>query len=68
MMHKTRKLRYFLFSAVFALVLIGLIAQSYPLLVGLAIVAIAMGVIADKLENQPTEPFKKYNELHHHGH
>jgi hypothetical protein len=67
-MHKTRKLRYILFSAVFALVLLGLVAQSYPLLVVLAMVAIAIGVIADKLENQPTEPFKKYNELHHHGH
>jgi hypothetical protein len=66
-MHKTRKLRYILFSAVFALVLLGLVAQSYPLLVVLAMVAIAIGVIADKLENQPTEPFKKYNELHHHG-
>ncbi|CAM3827184.1 hypothetical protein [Alicyclobacillus pomorum] len=66
-MHKTRKLRYILFSAVFALVLLGLVAQSYPLLVVLAMVAIAIGVIADKLENQPTEPFKKYNELHH-GH
>jgi hypothetical protein len=67
-MHKTRKLRYILFSAVFALILLGLVIQSYPLLVVLAIVAIAIGVIADKLENQPTEPFKKYNELHHHGH
>ncbi|GMA49206.1 hypothetical protein GCM10025857_05630 [Alicyclobacillus contaminans] len=65
-MQATRKLRYILFSLMFALVLVGLVAHSYPLLIVLAIVAIALGVVGDRMENHPTEPFKRYNELHHH--
>jgi hypothetical protein len=65
-MQRTRMLRYVLFGSLFFLVLIGLVSRSYPLLAGLAVLSIVLGVIAEKLENQPTEPFKKYNALHHH--
>jgi hypothetical protein len=65
-MQKTRSLRYVLFGLLFGLVVVGLVSRSYLLLAGLAVVSIGLGVIAEKLENQPTEAFKKYNALHHH--
>lgn len=65
-MNRTRTLRYLLFGLLFALVVIGLILRSYPLLAGLAVVAIILGVIGDRIENAPTEPYKQNNEIHHH--
>jgi len=64
-MQRTRRIRYTLFALLFALVLVGLVLRSYPLLVVLVIVAIAFGIVGDKVENKPTEPYKKYNALHH---
>jgi CDP-diglyceride synthetase len=65
-MNRTRTLRYLLFGLLFALVVIGLILRSYPLLACLAVVAIILGVIGDRIENAPTEPYKQNNEIHHH--
>ncbi|MCF8564509.1 hypothetical protein LLE49_07075 [Alicyclobacillus tolerans] len=63
-----KNLRYFLFAALFAFVIIGLITRSYALLAAFIVVAIVLGVIADKLESAPTEPFKQNNQLHHRHH
>lgn len=60
--------RYWLFAALFALVLVGLMIRSYPLLIALVIMAIILGVIGDKLESAPTEKFKQYNAQHHRLH
>lgn len=67
-MRTTRKLRYTIFALLFALVLLGLILHSYPLLAVLVIVAIALGIVGDRIENRPTEPYKQYNVQHHHYH
>lgn len=67
-MRKTRAIRYLLFGLLFALVIVGLVSHSYPLLVGCVIAAIILGVVGDKIESVPTEPFRKYNELHHRHH
>lgn len=64
-MQKTRTLRYTLFLLLFALVLVGLLLKSYPILVLLVIVAIGLGIFGDKVENKPTQPFEKYNAIHH---
>lgn len=67
-MRKTLAIRYILFGLLFALVIVGLIAHSYPLLIALVVAAIVLGVVGDKIENLPTEPFRKYNEKHHRHH
>lgn len=67
-MRSNRSLRYALFAFIFALVIVGLVIHSYPLLVTMIVLAIVVGVIADKIDNAPTEPFKHHNELHHHKH
>lgn len=67
-MRKTLAIRYLLFGLLFALVIVGLVSHVYPLLVGCIVAAIILGVIGDKIENAPTEPFRKYNELHHRHH
>ncbi|MBX6352151.1 MAG: hypothetical protein IRZ10_02355 [Thermoflavifilum sp.] len=68
-MRKTLGIRYVLFGLLFLLCIVGLCLKSYPLLGVLVILAIVLGVIGDKIENAPTEPFKRFNELHHlHGH
>jgi hypothetical protein len=64
-MRKTLGIRYFLFSLLFALCIVGLCLRSYPLLAVLVVLAILLGVVGDKIENRPTEPFKKFNALHH---
>lgn len=66
MVNNTRTIRYILFGLLFALVILGLILHSYPLLAILAVAAIILGVIGDRIENAPSEPYKNYNELHHH--
>ncbi|SFU58408.1 hypothetical protein [Alicyclobacillus macrosporangiidus] len=68
MINRTRNVRYLLFTLAFALVLVGLLTHSYTLLAILAIVSIALAVIGDKIENEPSEPFKHLNENHHHFH
>jgi hypothetical protein len=65
MMNNTRTLRYTLFGLLFALVVLGLILHSYALLIGLVIAGIVLGIVGDRIENAPTEPFKQLNELHH---
>lgn len=65
-MNRTKPIRYILFGLLFALVVLGLILRSYALLAGLAVVAIILGVVGDKIENAPTEPFKQNNDIHHH--
>jgi hypothetical protein len=67
-MNKTRRLRYTLFGALFALVLAGLILHSYSLLVVCVITAIVLGIIGDRIENKPTNQFRKYNAIHEHKH
>jgi hypothetical protein len=67
-MNKTRKLRYILFGALFAFVLVGLVLHSYLLLVVLVIAAIVLGIIGDRIENRPTDKFRKYNAIHEHKH
>jgi len=67
-MRRTQLTRFILFGLVFALVLVGLISHNYGFLVGAVILAIVVGVIADRIEKAPTEQFKKYNELHHRDH
>ena len=64
-MNRTRKLRYTLFGLLFALVLLGMVLHSYPLLIVLVIAAIILGIIGDKIENGPTDAYRKYNALHH---
>jgi CDP-diglyceride synthetase len=64
-MHRTRTIRYILFGLLFALVVVGLVLHSYALLATLAVVAIILGVIGDRIENAPTEPYKQNNEIHH---
>jgi hypothetical protein len=67
-MNKTRKLRYTLFGALFALVLVGLILHSYALLVVCVVAAIVLGIIGDRIENGPTDQFRKYNAIHERKH
>ena len=67
-MNKTRKIRYFLFCTLFALVLVGLVLHSYTLLVVLVIAAIALGIVGDRIENGPTDQYRKYNAIHEHKH
>lgn len=67
-MNRTRTIRYLLFSLLFVLVLIALSIHMYDLLIVLVICAIILGVIGDVIENKPTAPYKKYNELHEHHH
>lgn len=67
-MNKTRTLRYTLFGTLFALVLIGLILHSYSLLVVCVVTAIILGIIGDRIENGPTDPYRKYNAIHEHKH
>lgn len=67
-MRSFQAIKYWLFAALFALVLIGLALQSYPLLVALVIIAIALGIVADKMESKPTEQFRDYNGKHHRLH
>jgi hypothetical protein len=64
--NRTKPIRYILFGLLFALVVLGLILRSYALLAGLAVVAIILGVVGDKIENAPTDPFKQNNDIHHH--
>ncbi|MCL6515345.1 hypothetical protein [Alicyclobacillus sp.] len=68
MINRTRNVRYLLFTLAFLLVLVGLLLHSYTLLAILAIVAIALAIIGDRIENQPSEPYKHLNEHHHHLH
>lgn len=65
-MQKTRRLRYLIFLAMFAAVLVGLLAHSYIVLSVLVVLAILLGIVGDVIENKPTAPFKQYNELHDH--
>jgi hypothetical protein len=37
-------------------------------LIGCVVAAVILGVIGDKIESAPTEPFRKYNEKHHRHH
>lgn len=67
-MKKHMAVRYLLFGLLFALVIVGLVSHTYLLLVGCVVAAIILGVVGDKVENAPTEPFRKYNELHHRHH
>jgi hypothetical protein len=67
-MNKTRKVRYSIFSALFAFVLVGLALHSYPLLVAMVLAAIVLGIIGDRIENGPTDKYRKYNALHEHKH
>lgn len=57
--------QYILFSSLFLLVLIGVIVHSYTALVILAIAGIVLAIVADRMENSPSEPYKEYNEYHH---
>lgn len=59
------KLRFVLYAALFALVLIGFVSESYVVLVILALVGIVVAIIADRLENANSEPYKSNNRLHH---
>ncbi|MCY0897158.1 MAG: hypothetical protein OWS03_12885 [Alicyclobacillaceae bacterium] len=65
-MQRTRSLRYTLFICMFAVVLAGLFSHSYLLLAAAVVLAIVLGVVADVVENRPTNPFRKYNALHDH--
>ncbi|MDQ0191228.1 hypothetical protein JI721_01235 [Alicyclobacillus cycloheptanicus] len=67
-MKKTMTIRYILFGVLFALVIAGLVSHSYPVLIGCVVAAVILGVIGDKIESAPTEPFRKYNEKHHRHH
>jgi hypothetical protein len=58
-------LRYTLFALLFVFVILGLVLHSYPLLLILVIAGIVLAVIADKLENASSEPFKHHNQQHH---
>lgn len=58
-------LRYVLYAALFALILIGIILHSYSLLAVLAVVGIVLAVVGDRLENSNSEPYKENNRLHH---
>jgi hypothetical protein len=57
--------QYILFSSLFILVLAGVIIHSYTALVILAIVGIVLAIVGDRMENNPSEPYKEYNEYHH---
>ncbi|MCL6631722.1 MAG: hypothetical protein K6T63_03740 [Alicyclobacillus herbarius] len=65
---KSRWMLYSLYALLFAFVLLGIVLHSYPLLIALVVIGIALAVLADKLENEPSEPFKRYNEQHHRLH
>ena len=67
-MRRTLAIRYILFGLLFALVVVGLILHSYPLLIVLVIAGLMLGVLGDKIENAPTEPYKQYNALHQRDH
>ena len=67
-MKSPHAIKYWLFTALFALVLLGLALKSYALLVVLVVVAVVLGIVGDKLESAPTEKFREYNEKHHRLH
>ncbi|GAX90940.1 hypothetical protein [Effusibacillus lacus] len=64
----TRGHRYFFFSVVFALVLVGLISKSYLLLGGALLVSLAVGIWIEKVDNKRDEKFKHHNAVHNYHH
>lgn len=65
-MQVERLLRYALYSCIFLLCLIGLLAHTNTILVMLLGIAILLGLFADRWDNLRDEPFKKYNVKHGH--
>ncbi|MCL6445239.1 MAG: hypothetical protein K6T83_17585 [Alicyclobacillus sp.] len=58
-------LRYSLFILLFLLVLTGVVVHSHAALVVCAMVAVAIGVFAERWEARSTEPYKHLNDHHH---
>lgn len=63
-----RGIRYLLYSAIFAIVLVGLFIHSGAWLISLLLLAVLLGLLVDRVDNRRDEPFKKYNSKHHHLH
>ncbi|WP_067931622.1 hypothetical protein [Alicyclobacillus kakegawensis] len=62
---KGQWVRYSLYALLFLFVILGVSLHSYPLLMALLVVGIAMAVLADKMENSPSDPYKRFNDKHH---
>lgn len=64
----TRGTRYFFFVLIYVLTFMGLIIQSYTFFVVAVILAVALGMWIEKVDNQRTEKFKHYNTVHNYHH
>ncbi|MCL6626174.1 hypothetical protein [Alicyclobacillus shizuokensis] len=65
---KSQWVRYSLYALLFLFVILGVSLHSYPLLIALIVVGIALAVLADKMENAPSDPYKRFNDQHHRLH
>lgn len=58
---KTNRLTYALFVVVFCLVIVGILLHSVVWLAVLAVAAVLLATVADRLENQLTETHRRDN-------
>ena len=54
------------FVAIFAAPVLGLLMTNWIWLIAGFIAALCIGIVADRFDNKNDEPYKKYNQLHHH--
>lgn len=64
----TRGNRYLVISLVYLLVIIGLVAQSYALLIAAVAASVSIGIWIEKVDNRRDEKFKHRNALHNYHH